>query len=123
MRFKYSITGKSLARFGCGQYNHAQYSALPLATATVAAPHVNQCKHVNVPTCSAINCVNRQFKGCKTTFHLQVHCFYNVVNYLRRFNMLLSNRYSMFSVRIVCLWRRVIMADGWRHVGLQPTVG
>ena len=46
-----------------------------------------------MPICSTINCANRQFKSCGETFHLKVHCFYNVVNYLRWFNMLLTDKY------------------------------
>jgi len=63
-RFKYSITGKSLVHFVHSQQNHPHYSVLPLVTATVATLHVNQRKHVNMPTCSTINYVNKQFEGC-----------------------------------------------------------
>jgi len=41
-RFKYSITGGSLAHFVCS--HHAHYLALPLATATVVTPYASKRK-------------------------------------------------------------------------------
>jgi len=37
----------------------------------------------------------------RRTFSSVSKCFYNVVNYLRWFNMLLSDKYCTFSVRMI----------------------
>ena len=80
--------------------------------------------NVNMPTCSAINCVNRQFKVLRKDVSSVSTLLYNVINYLWWFNMLLSDKYCTLSTaKYACLLKLIWYTDVIHiHIHIQRIV-